>query len=62
MKVSTSSGEWYGEALRSKMRGVIAAIEQAIDHVGADEAAAAGYQDPHAASSLARAAARLSGR
>ena len=62
VKVSTSSGEWYGEALRSKMRGVIAAVEQAVDDVGADEAPAAGDQDPHAAASLPRAASRLSGR
>jgi hypothetical protein len=39
----------------------VAALDQAIDHVGADEAPAAGYQDPHA-SSLPRAASRLSGR
>ena len=62
MKVSTSSGEWYGEALRSKIRGVIAAVEQAIDDVGADEAPASGYQDPHEPSFVPSAASRLSGR
>ena len=39
-----------------------AAIDQPVDHMGADEAAAAGYQDPHACSSLPSAASRLSGR
>ncbi len=38
-----------------------AALDQAVDDMGADEAAAARYQDPHA-SSPPRAGARLSGR
>ncbi len=39
----------------------VAVAHQPVDHMRADEAAAAGYQDSHA-SSFARAASRLSGR